>query len=200
MMKRSYRIVFIAVCVSLLSISCAQNTESIDEVLIDEPVSPMEETEVYEEWTALEEVPAVDEGGVIEEESGEGVLPEEETAFDVVYNEIPVDDSGIHQISYEQFMTIKNAQDDFILLDTREEQLYNEGHIEGARSFFVQDMTPDSIGAELPEGSSIIVYHQNVSHPKSNRAAEKLDKYGYKVLNFKNGIKEWIERGHNVVR
>ncbi len=73
------------------------------------------------------------------------------------------------------------------LLDVRTPQEYAEGHIDGALNINVQsDDFKELALRKLSKDSTVLVYCR--SGRRSLDAAEKLTKFGYKVVNLKGGI------------
>ena len=120
-----------------------------------------------------------------------------------VYSEIakvtPLAKSGVQEISYVQFMKIRSSSEKYILLDVLDAESYANGHIAGSLSFPVDTMTPATAAAMLGKDSNIIVYCASFQCGASTAAANKLLGMGYKVLDYKGGLKEWQEKGNKLV-
>lgn len=119
-----------------------------------------------------------------------------------VYSEIaksaPVK-GGVKQISYDQFMTIRNFGQNYILIDVLSPDSYAKGHIKGARSFPLDTINKDTASAMLSKDSETIVYCGSFHCGASTAAAKKLLGLGYKVLDYKGGLEEWQEKGNKLV-
>jgi len=104
--------------------------------------------------------------------------------------------SGITLISIEEVFEIIKNNEDYIFLDVRTQEEYDEGHIESAINIPV-DKLENRLG-ELPEDKSIIVYCR--SGIRSNNAANILIDNGFtQVYDMSGGILEWMDRGYPVV-
>lgn len=93
------------------------------------------------------------------------------------------------QITQEEAQRILDEGTDYILLDVRTEEEYDEGHIPGAINIANEDIGTDEI-PELPDKDQrILVYCR--SGRRSKEASEKLATLGYtQVLEF-GGILTW---------
>ena len=83
---------------------------------------------------------------------------------------------------------------DTLLIDVREPEEFNSGHIPGARNIPLSAITTAELPADL--FSSICLYC--LSGIRSSRAVRQLKKMGYTNVRSIGGIKKWkgeIERG-----
>ncbi len=117
--------------------------------------------------------------------------------FNSVYNEA-IAKEGIREITYGQFMRIRNAQEEYVLLDVRSEENYKAGHIDSALSFPVQAINKENAGKRLTKDSKIIVYCASFQCHASTVAAKTLVSLGYEVIDYKGGVKEWQEKGNKL--
>ena len=121
------------------------------------------------------------------------------SVYDMVAKEAAVKD-GVKKISYEQFMKIRNSKEGYVLLDVLSPESYAEGHIEGARSFPGNTINKASAGKALSKDAKTIVYCGSFQCPASPAAAKKLAGLGYNVVDYKGGLKEWQEKGNELVK
>lgn len=119
--------------------------------------------------------------------------------FEKIYNETPVKNS-VKEITYDQFMRIRNSGEKLILLDVLSRDDYGTGHISGAVSFPLAAINKTSAANKIPQGSPVVVYCLSCKCRSSTEAACKLSGYGYKVLDYKGGLDEWQEKGNKLVR
>jgi len=87
----------------------------------------------------------------------------------------------------------------FIILDLRTEQMYNEGHIEN--SLFHDVFSADFEGwlNTLDKNKTYLLYC-NVGH-RSGIALDKMEQAGFKNLyHLYEGIREWEKQGFEVVK
>ncbi len=119
-----------------------------------------------------------------------------------VYSEVAAGTSlknGVKEISYDQFVKIRNSGDRYILLDVLPVDSYVKGHIEHARSYPVDGINEATAAALLKKDAGIIVYCGSFKCAASTAAAKKLSGLGYNVLDYKGGLKEWQEKGNKLV-
>lgn len=109
--------------------------------------------------------------------------------------------NGVKEITYDQFMSIRNSGEKYTLLDVLASEFgsYNKGHIEGAVSFSVGDINKATAEKRLSKEDHIIVYCGSFQCTSSTEAAKKLSGLGYNVLDYKGGLKEWQEKGNKLV-
>lgn len=122
-----------------------------------------------------------------------------EGLFDEIYNGT-ADKDGVKEISYDLFMKLIDSKEKFVLLDVRSEESYNVGHIDSAVSFVINTIDEKSAAKKLTKQSRVIVYCAGFSCHSSASAAKKLASFGYKVLDYKGGMKEWREKGNKTVK
>lgn len=106
---------------------------------------------------------------------------------------------GVKEITYNQFMDIKNSGEKYTLLDVLSQDSYDKGHIEGAVSFPLDTINKSSAETRLTKDAHIIVYCGSFQCTASTEAAKKLSKLGYDVLDYKGGLKEWQAKGNRLV-
>jgi len=99
------------------------------------------------------------------------------------------DTSDYKQINMEMAKSIFEIPGDYIILDVRREDEFNEGHIPGAIN-----ISNESIGDKEPEilndkNQTIYVYCR--SGNRSKQAAERLYNMGYKNIIEFGGIIDW---------
>lgn len=93
--------------------------------------------------------------------------------------------SYLNVLTQEQFIEgYRKAQ----LIDVREQQEFNKGHIRGARNIPLTQMK-QSISALRPD-KPVYLYCQNAT--RSSRAAQLLHKHKFENINvLKGGFKKW---------
>ncbi len=107
--------------------------------------------------------------------------------------------NGVKEISYEQFTAIRNSGEKHRLLDVLSTDSYGNGHIEGAESFPLEEISKGTAEMRLSQSDNIIVYCGSFKCAASTEAAKKLSSMGYNVLDYKGGLKEWQEKGNSLV-
>jgi rhodanese-related sulfurtransferase len=105
-------------------------------------------------------------------------------------------DSEIKRITVDEAYGAYVSDDEYIFLDVRSTEEYNNGHIRGAVLMPVSDISERL--SELPRDKPIIVYCNGSSCGRSEQAVIFLMNNGYdKVYNLTgNGIFEWQEKGY----
>ena len=93
---------------------------------------------------------------------------------------------------------ITNDRKDFVLLDVRGEQLYNNGHIEGAISLPHPRINADSL-AEFPPDTLFVVYCAGPHCNATEKAALRLAKQGRPVKKMIGGVIGWLAEGFRLV-
>jgi len=102
----------------------------------------------------------------------------------------------IIDISPEEVYEIISKGEEFLILDVRTPDEFNEGHIEGAVLIPVDEL--ERRLDELPKDKPIITYCR--SGVRSRNAANILLENGFsKVYDMMGGIIEWINKGYPAV-
>jgi len=107
--------------------------------------------------------------------------------------------NGVKEITYDQFMDIRDSGEDYKLLDVLAGESYNEGHIEGSLSFPLDEIDEATAAERLSMDDNIIVYCGSFQCTASTAAAQKLSELGYNVLDYKGGLQEWQEKGNELI-
>jgi rhodanese-related sulfurtransferase len=105
---------------------------------------------------------------------------------------------GVKEITYGQFMELRSSGEEYVLLDVLGPATYREGHIPGAENFPVMEINKKSAAKRLDKDSNIVVYCGSFNCMASVKAAKELAKSGYRVLDYKGGLREWIDKGNNL--
>ncbi len=100
----------------------------------------------------------------------------------------------VEQISYQQ-ITQEAAKDmmdqqDVIVLDVREQEEYDSGHIPGAVLLPVNAIGEDSAAAVIPEKDSVVLVYCR-SGNRSKTASKGLTELGYTQVYEFGGIQTW---------
>ncbi|MBU1159275.1 MAG: rhodanese-like domain-containing protein [Candidatus Thermoplasmatota archaeon] len=91
---------------------------------------------------------------------------------------------------------IDRDEDQFTLVDAREEKAFEKEHIPGAISIPSSQLGENALG-RLDKDETIVTYCSNIHCEACTIAAEKLEKYGYeRVMVFKGGLKNWKDAGY----
>lgn len=93
------------------------------------------------------------------------------------------------QISAQQAKTIMNSGEEYILLDVREQDEFDEGHIQGATLIPYTEINSKAETVLPDKDKQILVYCR--SGRRSKIAAESLAKLGYTNVKEFGGIIDW---------
>ena len=125
--------------------------------------------------------------------NGEIVQVEANIKRDLVPEEVV---SEVKDISVEEVNKIINNGQDYIILDVRTPDEFNEGHIKGAILIPVNEL--ENRLDELAENKPIIVYCK--SGGRSRTAASILVENSFtRIYNMTGGILDWIDKGYPTV-
>jgi len=87
-----------------------------------------------------------------------------------------------------------NNKQDFILLDVRSSQSFEQGHVEGALSLPHQKITVQTLEA-YPEYTLFVVYCAGPHCNATEKAAIRLAKLGRPVKKMIGGVTGWLDEG-----
>lgn len=97
--------------------------------------------------------------------------------------------SKIKYVSMNEIVEIMEKNDDYIILDVRTAEEYNEGHIPNAINI-PNEIIENSVLNDLPNKKQLILIYCR-SGNRSKQAAQKLEKIGYTNLVEFGGIIDW---------
>ena len=98
-------------------------------------------------------------------------------------------ESSINHVSMDDIVQIMNDNSDYIILDVRTVEEYNEGHIPNAICIPNETIGEDTVN-KLPNKEQLILIYCR-SGNRSKQAAQKLIKLGYTNLIEFGGIIDW---------
>ena len=98
-------------------------------------------------------------------------------------------EATIRYVSMDDIVQIMNENEDYIILDVRSIEEYNEGHIPNAICIPNETIGEETI-SELPNKEQLILIYCR-SGNRSKQAAKKLEKLGYTNLIEFGGIIDW---------
>jgi rhodanese-related sulfurtransferase len=143
------------------------------------------EGEVIDNSSKINEDISVDE--LTESKEGEEIEEVESSAEEKPAEVMPISVERVHEI-------IENGED-YIILDVRNQDEYDNGHIEGAVLIPVSEL--EGRLDELPADKPIITYCK--SGARSATASSLLVENGFREVYDMGGISEWIDKGCPVV-
>lgn len=120
----------------------------------------------------------------------------QKSVFDKIYEDARVTEHGVKQITYEEFMRIRNSEEDVVILDVLTSESFNKAHIPGAKSFPLDEINNSSVEKRINKEARVIVYCGGYSCQASTVAAKLLSNFGYRVLDYKGGLEEWQDMGN----
>jgi len=103
--------------------------------------------------------------------------------------------SGIISITSVEVYEIITDNEDYVILDVRTQDEYNEGHLDKALLIPVDEL--EGRIDELDKNNPIIVYCR--SGARSNRAANILIENGFSEVYDMGGILDWQEEGFPII-
>lgn len=118
--------------------------------------------------------------------------------YDQLGKEAKVAHEGVKEITYDQFMKLRASGEKYVLLDVLGPATYREGHIPEAKNFPVNNIDKGSAEEKLDKDTDIVVYCGGFKCMASVKAAKELTKLGYRVLDYKGGLQEWIDKGNKL--
>ncbi|PAU94211.1 sulfurtransferase [Aliifodinibius salipaludis] len=110
-----------------------------------------------------------------------------------------VDDAKtrIEEITPEEVRQKQKAGDDFVLLDVREQDEWEDAHIAGAE-YLGRGILERDIEEEYPDAEEEIVLYCGGGY-RSALAADNLQKMGYQnVKSLAGGFRSWTEAGYPI--
>lgn len=101
---------------------------------------------------------------------------------------------SIQVLKPQKFIAQAQADSSAVLLDVRTPQEYAEGHLEGARLLdYLNTEAFDEGVKQLDKQHTYYIYCR--SGRRSNGAAQKMKKQGFRVFDMQGGIKNWLQQG-----
>ncbi len=94
---------------------------------------------------------------------------------------------------------IVNNSKDFVLLDVRGEELYRQGHIEGAVSLPHARINEDMLKT-YPTDTLFVVYCAGPHCNATEKAAIRLSKLARPVKKMIGGVTGWIDEGFSLIK
>ncbi len=119
-----------------------------------------------------------------------------QSAYDEAYQNAKLNQQGIREITYEQFMRIRNHKEGYVLLDVLSAESFNKNHIPRAESFPLDTINKESAEKRVIKEAKVVVYCGGFGCHASTAAAKTLSVLGYKVLDYKGGLEEWGGKGN----
>lgn len=114
----------------------------------------------------------------------------------------PTDIPGATAVSAEKLVELAAATPQLVIIDSRREEEFEKGHIEGAANLLDTDMTQEKLARLVPGKSTPVLFYCNGERClRSTNAAKLALGWGYlKVYWFRGGWMEWREKNMPVVR
>jgi rhodanese-related sulfurtransferase len=100
-------------------------------------------------------------------------------------------------ISYDQLKKMRDAREDFLLINVLPAKAFDEAHIPDSINIPLDLSDFEAQVEETAEGKSakIVTYCASFDCAASRNAAEKLEKAGFtNVQAYEGGVKEWQEK------
>lgn len=97
---------------------------------------------------------------------------------------------GYQQITAQEAKTMMDVGAGTIVLDVREQEEYDQGHIPGAVLLPVGEITQESASAAVPEKDTVVLVYCR-SGNRSKKASQALVELGYTGIYEFGGINTW---------
>ncbi len=103
-------------------------------------------------------------------------------------------------VTTDQLKAMMDEKKDFMLIDARTREEYQEAHIAGALSIPEKSMEESTSLLPSDKNHQMVFYCNGVKCGKSRKAAKKADAMGYKnILIYADGFPVWEEKGNAIV-
>ena len=103
---------------------------------------------------------------------------------------IQKEEPGYQQITAQEAKTMMDVGAGTIVLDVREQEEYDQGHIPGTVLLPVGEITQESASAAVPEKDTVVLVYCR-SGNRSKAAAGELAQLGYTQVYEFGGIQDW---------
>ncbi|MGM9579143.1 MAG: rhodanese-like domain-containing protein [Evtepia sp.] len=97
---------------------------------------------------------------------------------------------GYQQITAQEAKAMMDVGAGAVVLDVREQEEYDQGHIPGAVLLPVGEITQESASAAVPEKDTVVLVYCR-SGNRSKAAANELSQLGYTQVYEFGGIQDW---------
>lgn len=102
-------------------------------------------------------------------------------------------------MSIDELINLMKSGKNYILVDVRSRDMYDEKHIPGALSVPVEEI--GQYASRLNKDQMIVTYCGGFQCPASTLGSKEFMKLGFKdVWDYKGGIEEWEKKGLTVER
>lgn len=99
-------------------------------------------------------------------------------------------DAGFTQITPQKAKEMIDSGQDLLILDVREQDEYNAGHIPGAKLLPMATIRPASAAQLIPNKDQVVLVYCH-SGRRSRKACTLLSKLGYTHIYDFGGIQDW---------
>ena len=101
------------------------------------------------------------------------------------------------QISRDVLKKMMENEEEFLLIDARTHEGYDEEHLPGAIRIPADRMGREAV-RQYKRDHTVVTYCSGWTCGSSTIAAQKLEKFGFThVLDFKGGLEEWKKAGYD---
>ena len=110
--------------------------------------------------------------------------------------------SGTIRVDAEDTVELIINTPNLVVIDSRKENEYSKGHIQGAISLLNTEMTLEKLSQYAPDKSTPLLFYCNGERClRSSRAATQSLDWGYKMIYwYRGGWNEWVEKNMPVSR
>jgi len=114
----------------------------------------------------------------------------------------PMTLDGTTTVTAEEVFKLVTSKPDLIIIDSRRNEEYAKGHIEGSVSLLDKTMTEDDLKNQVATKMTPVLFYCNGARcMRSFKASKKAISWGYKnIYWFRGGWKEWQKKEMPVSR
>ncbi|MBU0594905.1 MAG: rhodanese-like domain-containing protein [Gammaproteobacteria bacterium] len=114
----------------------------------------------------------------------------------------PVEIAGAVNVTAEKLVDLFATTPQLVMIDSRRQEEFEKGHIEGAFNLLDADMTQTSLAKLVAEKYTPVLFYCNGERClRSSNAAKLALEWGYhKVYWFRGGWKEWSDKSLPVAK
>ncbi|MDH5472594.1 MAG: rhodanese-like domain-containing protein [Gammaproteobacteria bacterium] len=115
---------------------------------------------------------------------------------------VPDQIEGATRVTAEDVINLVMLEPEVVIIDSRKQQPFDDGHIQDAVNILDSKMTENSLADMVPNKSTPVVFYCNgETCLRSANAATKAYHWGYsRVYWFRGGWKEWVDKEMPVSR
>lgn len=109
---------------------------------------------------------------------------------------------GMIRVDAEETIELITNTPNLLIVDSRKENEYLKGHIQGSVSLLNTEMTLEKLSKHAPDKSTPLLFYCNgIRCLRSSKAAIQAQDWGYTLIYwFRGGWNEWVEKSMPISR